>query len=178
MGRPAPWTPGGRAPALCYHRRVVRRIAALSLALLAAAVAVGAAGCGADRPGAPGEASRGGETGDATASGGPLFVDAAADAGLDFVHWNGASGAYYMIEILGAGAALFDYDGDGDLDAYLVQGEILGPGKTVADALRPPDRPLTDRLYRNDSSTGPDGRRRLAFTDVSDESGVAALGGG
>jgi hypothetical protein len=153
---------------------VVRRIAALSLSALAALFA---AGCGAD-PGSPAAAGAGDETGAATASGGPLFVDAAADAGLDFVHWNGASGAYYMIEILGAGAALFDYDGDGDLDAYLVQGEILGPGKTVADALRPPDGPLTDRLYRNDSSAGPDGRRRLAFTDVSDESGVAALGGG
>jgi enediyne biosynthesis protein E4 len=160
---------------------VVRRVSALCLpclgaavAFVAAAVVVGAAGCAADRAASPAGAQEGG----AAATAGPLFVDAAAESGLDFVHWNGASGEYYMIEILGAGAALFDYDGDGDLDAYLVQGGILGPGKTVADALRPPDGPLTDRLYRNDSVAGPDGRRRLVFTDVSEESGVAALSGG
>ncbi|HEX6204122.1 MAG TPA: CRTAC1 family protein [Thermoanaerobaculia bacterium] len=154
---------------------MVRRPTAASLSRLAAglalaAAALAAAGCAADRAAEP--AAAGG------AADGPLFVDAAAESGLDFVHWNGASGEWYMVEILGAGAALFDYDGDGDLDVYLVQGDLLGPGRTAADALRPPDGPLTDRLYRNDSTPGPDGRRRLAFTDVSEESGVAALGGG
>ena len=101
-------------------------------------------------------------------SGADLFVDAAKEAGLDFVHFNGMSGEMYFPEMMGQGGALFDYDGDGDLDAWFVQGAMLGPGKTLADALFPPSPPGIPprvRLYRNDS-----GR----FVDVTDSSGLDA----
>src|SRR6185436_4952767 len=45
----------------------------------------------------------------------PRFREVAAESGLVFTHFTGATGKYYMPEIMGAGVALFDYDGDGDL---------------------------------------------------------------
>ena len=56
------------------------------------------------------------------------FVDQAARAGLDFIHFNGMSGKFYQPEIAAPGVGMFDYDNDGDLDVYLVQGEMLGDG--------------------------------------------------
>ena len=107
-----------------------------------------------------------------------IFLDGAPQAGLDFVHFNGMSGEHYLNEIMGGGAALLDYDNDGDLDLYLVQGHMLGDGRTLADASFPPrhPEPLTDRLYRNDLRPGPDGAPELRFTDVTGASG--ALSGG
>ena len=97
------------------------------------------------------------------------FVEA-ADCGIDFVHFNGMSGSYYFVEPVGAGAALFDMDGDGDLDAYLVQGAMLGPGKELADATFPAagGRAPRDRLYRNDTTRDADGRPVVRFTDVTE----------
>ncbi len=110
---------------------------------------------------------------------GVVFVERATAAGLDFVHFNGMSGEHYPFEHMGAGVALFDYDRDGDLDVYLAQGHMLGPGKTLDDAsLPPPDGPLIDRLYRNDLEIGADGSRRLHFTDVTEETGIVADGYG
>jgi hypothetical protein len=105
-----------------------------------------------------------------------VFEEVAVSAGLDFVHFNGMSGRYYFPEVMGAGGALVDVDGDGDLDVFLVQGAMLGPGLTEADALAPPrpGAPAGDRLYRNDIGRA-SGEARLTFTDVSAESGV---GGG
>src|SRR5712691_345086 len=49
---------------------------------------------------------------------GEWFVDRAAASGLDFTHFNGMSGAMFYAEHMGPGVALFDYDGDGDLDVF------------------------------------------------------------
>lgn len=110
----------------------------------------------------------------------PIFVDVAADVGLDFVHFNGMSGELYFAENMGSGAALVDYDGDGDLDVYLVQGHMLGEEKEVEDAVFPPKHPLplSDRLYRNDSHFDADGELVLRFVDVTEASGIRASGYG
>jgi len=151
------------------------------LLALVAVVSLGVA-CGERSTPAPGETAAGGAPAAAPPAGdGPWFRDAAEEAGLDFHHFNGGTGDFHMVEILGSGAALFDYDGDGDLDAYLVQGATLEEGDTVDDALFPLRHPAppSDRLYRNDlKGTGQDGGGRLTFTDVTAESGIADLATG
>jgi len=57
----------------------------------------------------------------------PWFEDQAVARGIDFRHISGADGRYLLPEIMGGGTALADVDGDGDLDAYLVQSGFL-PG--------------------------------------------------
>ncbi len=98
---------------------------------------------------------------------GPVFEEAEGAAGIDFVHFNGMSGELYLAEITCGSGALIDFDQDGDLDVYLLQGRMLGPGKTLADALAPPapGTPPGDRLYRNDGP--PEGSGPRAFVDVS-----------
>ncbi|MEE8368169.1 MAG: CRTAC1 family protein [Thermoanaerobaculia bacterium] len=109
-----------------------------------------------------------------------VFIERALELGLDFVHFNGMTGEYYMAEVTGSGAALFDYDNDGDLDIYLVQGNLLGPGKSMSDALFPylGESPPRDRLFRNDLEELTDGSITLTFTDVTAESGIDATGYG
>jgi hypothetical protein len=104
----------------------------------------------------------------------PIFEDATARVGLDQVHFNGMTGQRYIVEMMGPGRALFDYDGDGDLDLWVRQGKLLGEHKTFADALFPPSDPerVHDRLFRNDLTILSDGLRTLRFTDVSDTIGV------
>src|SRR5262249_37492120 len=88
-------------------------------------------------------------------AGPPWFADVTAEVGLDFVHDAGPVGHFFMPQIMGAGAALLDFDGDGRLDLYLLQSGG-------------PDSRSTNRLYRQ----GADGR----FTDVSKGSGLDIAG--
>ncbi len=101
-----------------------------------------------------------------------------APDGFRFLQFNGAAGDFLLPEITCAGVALLDYDGDGDLDVYLLQGAPLA-GREPTEALLPrPAGALTDRLFRNDlAAAGPAGRR-LELVDVTAASGVEERGYG
>jgi hypothetical protein len=107
----------------------------------------------------------------ATAGHRALFVDRAQEAGLEWTYFNGMSGELYMVEMVGGGAALFDFDNDGDLDLFVPQGTVLGPGTTLERALLPDPKVPGDRLFRNelDPARGP---ASLRFTDVTDSTGI------
>jgi enediyne biosynthesis protein E4 len=87
---------------------------------------------------------------------GARFEDATAESGLRFRHINGATGQKYILETLGSGACVFDFDGDGLQDIYFVQSGRL-PGFT-------PQGPVRSALYRNLGH----GR----FEDVTEKAGV------
>src|SRR5216683_6559753 len=91
-----------------------------------------------------------------------LFVDRAKEWGLVFTYASGRTGEFYFPEIMGGGVALFDYDNDGDLDVFVVQGHSLSPsaGKLGTESW--------GRLFRNDLIT-PQGRNPTPrFVDVTE----------
>ena len=103
----------------------------------------------------------------------PIFRDVAAEVGLNFHHFNGSTGSHLLTEIMGAGVALFDYDNDGDLDVYLVQGTTLEPDLKPLFPPPPGWKP-GNRLFRNElAETG-----KLRFTDVTKQAGVGHVGYG
>jgi enediyne biosynthesis protein E4 len=92
----------------------------------------------------------------------PTFVDDASERGLVFNFDQGRSEAHQLPETMAGGVAIFDFDGDGWLDVYALQGGPFPP--------RGPLPPFGDRLFRNCG----DGH----FQDVTETSGLAALPGG
>jgi enediyne biosynthesis protein E4 len=88
------------------------------------------------------------------------FTDIAPTAGITFVHDNAWTPEKYLIESMGAGCAWIDYDQDGFMDLYLVNG--------AATKIYAPKQPLRSALYRNKG----DG----TFTDVTKSAGVGAEG--
>jgi enediyne biosynthesis protein E4 len=86
----------------------------------------------------------------------PIFSDVTAEAGITWRHFNGLSPDRYLIEAMGGGVALFDFDDDGWLDIFLLNGGETPRGKS--------EKPLQNGLYRNL------GKRK--FIDVAVEAGL------
>jgi len=103
------------------------------------------------------------------------FVDRTEETGLTFTHFNGMTGDFYYPEVMPPGVALLDFDNDGDLDVFVIQGDMFS-GKLIDSALSPPKSPLSSRLFRNDLA-GPKGPA-LRFTDVTEQSRIDVRGYG
>ncbi len=94
---------------------------------------------------------------------GPIFGDATSGSGIDYVNVCGppSDEKGWIVEYMGTGAAWLDYDGDGHLDLYLVNGSTLDRADSAGEP---------NRLFRGD------GRGR--FVDVTAESGTGHRGWG
>ena len=83
------------------------------------------------------------------------FSEISGETGIDFKYDSGSLGDFHLTETLGGGLAVFDYDSDGNLDLFFVQGGTLSPR----------DHPSqSNRLFRNHG----DG----TYRDVTEEAGL------
>lgn len=89
------------------------------------------------------------------------FVDVTAESGIMFRHDNAASKEKYLVETMGSGCAFLDYDQDGFLDVFFVNG-----GPTPAYQ---PTTPLKNALYHSEGNGH--------FVDVTSKSGVESNAG-
>lgn len=88
--------------------------------------------------------------------------DVTSETKISFKHTDGGSGQRYIIENVSAGLALFDFDNDGDIDIYFLNG---APLKGTEAKVRP-----KNAMYRNDGN--------WKFTDVTDKAGLGDTGYG
>ena len=86
------------------------------------------------------------------------FRDVTRESGIDFVHTDGSSGKRYIVENVASGLATFDYNGDGHIDIFFLNGLELPERSTSGKP--------TNALYRNEGN--------WQFTDVTVEAGLTA----
>jgi len=91
-----------------------------------------------------------------------VLRDVTKETGITFTHTDGGCGRRYIMETVSAGLALFDYNGDGDIDIYFLNGAPLEGTKC--------DMAPKNGLYRNEGG--------WRFTDVTEEAGVGDTGYG
>ncbi len=92
----------------------------------------------------------------------PAFTDITRCAGIKFSYFRGETGQFWLTETIGGGVGLIDFDGDGYLDIYFVNG--------CKQPFNPEEFTHTAQLYRN--------QRDGTYAEVTDLAGVAARSGG
>jgi len=95
------------------------------------------------------------------------FTDITQAAGIDFKHENSATSNKYLIETMGGGVALFDYDNDGRLDVFFTNGAKLEDPMPPGQLPDKSDRRFWNRLYRQNA----DG----TFGDVTEKAGLTGM---
>ena len=106
--------------------------------------------------------------GEGSSPGWPLFVDISENAGVPFVHRASATPKKFLLETMGSGVALLDYDGDGFLDIYLLNGARLTPGMVPGSIPEKSTPEYWNRLYRNNGNG--------TFSDTTEAAGMAGRG--
>jgi enediyne biosynthesis protein E4 len=95
------------------------------------------------------------------------FTDITQPARIEFRHENSATPGKYLVETMGGGVALFDYDNDGRLDVFFTNGAKIAdpmPAGTLPDKADPR---FWNRMYRQ--------TQEGAFVDVTDKAGLSGM---
>ena len=94
----------------------------------------------------------------------PRFADVTSKSGVSYTTDSSPTSQKYLIESMVGGVGLLDFDGDGWLDIYFVNGARLEDPMTPGNAPDKSDPRFWNRLYRNN--------RDGTFTDVTEQAGV------
>ncbi len=98
------------------------------------------------------------------------FVDVTASSGVHFLHLASHTSHKYLIETMGSGVALFDYNNDGRMDIFAVNGAPIQVPIAKGTIPQKTGPKYWNRLYRNNG----DG----TFTDVTEKAGLQGIGYG
>lgn len=100
----------------------------------------------------------------------PALFEVQTPRGIDFILQNSPTPRKYLIETMPGGVALLDYNNDGLLDVFFVNGGGISDPMTLPENFHRSEARYWNRLYRQN--------RNGSFTDVTEQAGLAFAGNG
>ncbi|MYG04374.1 MAG: VCBS repeat-containing protein, partial [Acidobacteriia bacterium] len=94
----------------------------------------------------------------------PIYSDVTQASGVDFLNDSSSTSQKYLLESMVGGVAAFDYNADGLLDLYFVNGAAISDPMAAGQLPDKSGSQYWNRLYRNDGD--------WKFTDVTEQAGV------